>query len=52
MNICKPYKNVLPSGKTINDYKLTLAIQTEKNAATAVYSIPEDKKSTLHFDST
>ena len=42
----------MPSAKTINDYKLTLAIQTEKEAATALYNMPDDVKSTLHFDST
>ena len=52
LNEYKPYKNVLPSAKTINDYKLTLAIQTEKEAATALYNMPDDVKSTLHFDST
>ena len=50
LNEYKPYKNVLPSAKTINDYKLTLAIQTEKEAATALYNMP-DVKLTLHFDS-
>ena len=42
----------MPSAKAINDYKLTLAIQTEKEAATALYNMPDDAKSTLHFDST
>ena len=37
---------------TINGYKLTLAIQTEKETATALYNMPDDVKSTLHFDST
>ena len=52
LNEYKPYENVLPSAKTINDYKLTLAIQTEKEVATARYNIPDDLKSTVHFDST
>ena len=52
LNEYKPYENVLPSAKAINDYKLTLAIQTEKEAATALYNMPDDVKSTLHFDST
>ena len=51
LNEYKPYENALPSPKTINDYKLTLAIQTEKEAATALYNMPSDVKSTLHFDS-
>ena len=42
----------MPSAKTINDYKLTLAIQTEKEAATALNNMPDDAKSTLYFDST
>ena len=52
LNKYKPFENVLPSAKTINDYKLTLAIQTEKEAATALYNMPDDAKSTLYFDST
>ena len=51
LNEYKPYENALPSPKTINDYKLTLAIQTEKEAAAALYNMPSDVKSTLHFDS-
>ena len=50
-NEYKPYENALPSPKTINDYKLTLAVRTEKEAATALYNMPNDVKSTLHFDS-
>ena len=42
----------MPSAKTINGYKLTLAIQTEKEAATALYNMPYDVKSNVHFDST
>ena len=38
LNEYKPYENILPLAKTINDYKLTLAIQTEKEAATALDS--------------
>ena len=52
LNKYKPYENVLTSAKTINDYKLTLAIQTEKEAATVLYNMPDDAKSTLYFDST
>ena len=36
----------------MKNYKLTLAIQAEKEAATALYNMPDDVKSTLHFDST
>ena len=50
LNEYKPYKNVLPLAKTINGYKLTPAIQTEKETATALYNMPDDVKSTLHFD--
>ena len=50
LNEYKPYENALPTPKTINDYELTLAIQTEKAAATALYNMPNDVKSTLHFD--
>ena len=52
LNEYKPYENVLPSAKTINDYKLNLAIQTEREATTALYNMPDDMKSTLYFDST
>ena len=52
LNEYERYENVLPSAKTINDYKVTLAIQIEKEAATALYNMPDDVKSTLHFDST
>ena len=43
-NDYKPYENVLPTAKTINDHKQLLAIQHEKEAATALYSIPEGVK--------
>ena len=36
----------------MKNYKLTLAIQAEKEAATALYNMPDDVKATLHFDST
>ena len=52
LNEYEPYENVLPSAKIINDYKVTLAIQIEKETATALYNMPDDVKSTLHFDST
>ena len=52
LNEYRPDKNVFPSAKTINDYKLTLAIQTEKEVAAALYNMPDDVKSSLHFDST
>ena len=52
LNKYKPYENVLPSAKTINDYKLTLAIQTENEAATALYNMPDDVESILCFGST
>ena len=48
----KMYENVLPSAKTINNHKQVLAIQHEKDAATALYNIPSGTKVTLHFDTT
>ena len=36
----------------MKNYKLTLAIQAEKETVTALYNMPDDVKSTLHFDST
>ena len=47
----KVYENILPSAKTINNHKQVLAIQHEKDAATALYNIPSGTKVTLHFDS-
>ena len=48
----KVYENVLPSSKTINNHKHTLAIQQEKDAATALNNISPGAKVTLHYDST
>ena len=48
----KVYENVLPSSKTINNHKHTLAIQQEKDAATALNNISPGTKVTLHYDST
>ena len=46
------YKHVLPSAKTITDYKQLLAIQEEKDAATMLYNMPDGIKCTLHYDTT
>ena len=47
-----PYQNVLPSAKTLNEYKLMLAVQEETEAANALFNIPESVKCTLHYDTT
>ena len=43
-----PYQNVLPSAKTLNEYKLLLAVQEEAEAANALFNIPESVKCILH----
>ena len=45
------YKHVLPSAKTITDYKQLFAIQEEKDAATT-YNMLDGIKCTLHYDTT
>ena len=46
------YKFVLPSERSINRQKLSLATQCEIDAATALLDIQSGLKSTLHFDTT
>ena len=43
---------MLPSTKSLNNHKQVLAIQHEKEAATALYMIQPGTKVTLHFDTT
>ena len=47
-----PYKNVLPTPKTVIEHKQRMAIQEEAEAANALYSNPKDVKCTLHYDTT
>ena len=47
-----PYQNVLPSAKTLNEYKLLLAVQEQAEAANALFNIPQSVKCTLHYDTT
>ena len=47
-----PYQNVLPSAKTLNEYKLLLAVQEQAEAANVLFNIPESVKCTLHYDTT
>ena len=47
-----PYRNVLPSPKTINDYKQLLAVQEEADAANCLYNMPSGVTCTLHYDTT
>ena len=46
------YKYVLPTAKTVSDYKHLQASQREYEAAVALNSKPENVKVTLHFDTT
>ena len=48
----KPYENVLPTTKTINDHKHQLVIQHEKEASTALFNVQEGTKVTVHYDTT
>ena len=43
---------VLPSARTISDYKQMQASQVERDAAMALGSKPDDVKSVLHYDTT
>ena len=47
-----PYKRVLPSPRTVTDYRQFMAIQTEGVAANALYNISDDVKCHLHYDTT
>ena len=46
------YEYVLPSARTISDYKQMQASQAERDAAVALYQKGEDVKATLHYDTT
>ena len=46
------YEFVLPSAKTISDYKYLQASQTESDVALAMIDKAEDVKITLHYDTT
>ena len=46
------YEYVLPSARTISEYKQMQASQVEWDAAIALWSKDENVKSTLHYDST
>ena len=46
------YENVLPTAKTINDFKLNMTIQNETDAALAIKNMKGRGKCNLHFDST
>ena len=47
-----PYKDFLPSARTLNDYKQLLAVQAEADAAEALFSMKENTRCTLHYDTT
>ena len=51
-NDYKVYENVHPSARTVNDFKQVLAIQHEQEAASALRTIKEGTKVTLHYDTT
>ena len=48
----KSYDYVLPSARTISDYKQMQASQVEQDAAIALWSKDKNVKSTLHYDTT
>ena len=48
----KVYEYVIPSARTLNDHKQAMAIKHERDAALALYDIPQGIKVTLHFDTT
>ena len=48
-----PYKNVLLSARTLDDYKLQLlAVQPEADAANALFTVPSNVQCTLHYCTT
>ena len=47
-----PYKDVLPSPRTLNDYKQLMAVQAEADAANALFEKNDDVRCTLHYDTT
>ena len=51
-NDYKVYENVLPSARTVNDFKQVLAIKHEQEAASALRTIEKGTKVTLHFVAT
>ena len=48
----KSYDYVLPSARTISDYKQMQASQVEQDTAIALWSKDKNVKSTLHYDTT
>ena len=45
-------ENVLPTAKTISDFKLNMPIQNNKDAVLALKNVKVGNKCTCHFDST
>lgn len=48
----KVYKNILPSSKTINNHKQTMAIQQERDAAISLLNKFSATNVTRHYDAT
>ena len=46
------YQHVLPSARTISDYKQMQASEAERNAAIALYQKPDNVKRIMHYDTT
>ena len=46
------YKFVLPSSRTVTEFKLSMAAQEEANAAQALYTLADDVQVTVHYDTT
>ena len=47
-----PYKDVLPSARTLNNHKQLLAVQAEAVAANALLLMDSSVRCTLHYDTT
>ena len=49
---CAPYKDVLPSARTLNNYKQLLAVQVDADAANALFTMSCNVRCTLHYNMT
>ena len=47
-----PCKDLLPSARTLNDYKQLLTVQAEVDAANTLFTVPSNVWCTLHYNTT
>ena len=47
-----PYKDVLPSARTLSDYKQLVVVQAEADATNALFTMPNSVQYILHCDTT